>query len=123
MVETRDKLSLVAVWGLLALALTVTDAPGRALVVVGFLLLGPGLTMVAFAGIQEQLFRLALAVAVSLAVDILAALAMIYAGVWEPVWCLAALTALTFLGAAAAHLSRRTPETPPAEGAPRIPGI
>jgi uncharacterized membrane protein len=109
MVDKRENLLLLPAWGVLALLLAVTDASGRAPVVVGFLLVGPGFALAALSGIRDKLFGAALAVAVSVAVDILVALAMMYGGVWEPVWCLAVLSAITFI-AAVAHVSRRTPE-------------
>ena len=74
--------------------------PFRSIVVIGFLLLGPGLAVVPLLRIPAWP-RLTLAIGLSLAVDILVSTGMTYAGIWSPDGILAMLVLISLIGAVA----------------------
>ncbi len=80
----------------------------RTLIVLGFLLVCPGLALLRLAGPFDALATATLAVALSIALDMLLALGLAYSGLWSPA---AALVILVGLVVAAAGLDawRRGP--------------
>jgi len=73
----------------------------RAPVVLAFALVGPGMALVPLLRLDDPLAELSLGVALSLALDTLVALAMLYAGAWSPEGALLALAAMSLAGVAA----------------------
>ncbi|MEA2254281.1 MAG: hypothetical protein QOG35_326 [Solirubrobacteraceae bacterium] len=80
-------------------ALAGLPAPVRAPLVIGFLLLGPGMAFVPLLRLHDAVAELTLALALSLALDTLVAVTMLYAGAWSPVGSLLALAGLALAGA------------------------
>lgn len=91
-------------------ASAVTAAGGeslpRTLIVLGFLLLCPGLSLLRLAGSFDWLATVTLAVTLSIALDMLLALGLAYAGLWSPAAALVVL-ALVVVGAAVLDAWRR----------------
>jgi uncharacterized membrane protein len=77
--------------------LTVGD-PARALAVLGLLLVAPGAGWVWALRISDPVARLALVVALSMALDALVAILMAYTGTWSPVFGAAILGVVTTAG-------------------------
>lgn len=77
------------------------DASYRAPVVLSFLLVCPGFAIVRLLGIPAPRFQLSLAVAISMALDVLVPAALLYAGGWSPLAALAILATLTNVAAVA----------------------
>jgi hypothetical protein len=71
--------------------------PLRRLLVVPFLLITPGMVLVRRLRLAEWWVELLLAVGISIAVNTLLAMAMVYAGVWSPNLLLAGLVWLTLV--------------------------
>jgi hypothetical protein len=92
----------VALAALAAAALALASAPAalRAPVVLAFLALGPGMAFVPLLGLDDAVAELAVALGVSLALDLAVAATMTYAGAWSPVGSLAVLAAIALAGAA-----------------------
>jgi uncharacterized membrane protein len=67
------------------------DSPLRPFVALWFLLVCPGVTLAGMVGIPDGLTRFVLGVAISVALETVAGLAMAYAGVWRPGLLLAGL--------------------------------
>lgn len=120
----RNSLPLLPPLLALAAALAVlVDAPipFRAAVVLPFLAIVPGWTLVTLIDIRDNLARVTLAVATSLAIATLAAGLSLYAGVWSPDVILGLLVVWTLIGSAAGQIwqrDRRAPRTsdePPEE--------
>lgn len=76
----------VIVAAVAAVALVVADAGGAArhVVVLAFLMLGPGLAVVGLLRLGDPVAELAIGVALSVVIDGLVASASMYAGVWSP---------------------------------------
>jgi hypothetical protein len=85
----------------LALALA-TDAPAalRGPLAMWFLLACPGLALVPLVRLHDTLAAVALIVALSVALDIVVALAMMYAGLWSPAGIFAVLALISLAGGA-----------------------
>jgi hypothetical protein len=83
-----------------AAALAGAPAPVRAPLVLAFLLLGPGMAYVPLLGLGDPLAELTLGLAVSLALDLAVAAAMLYTGAWSPRTSLLALAGIALAGAA-----------------------
>ena len=83
--------------------LVVADAgpPLRPVVVLGFLLTGPGLAVVRLARIGSPLVQWTLAVAVSLALDVVVSTGLLFARWWAATSALAVLVVVTELAALA----------------------
>jgi uncharacterized membrane protein len=92
---------LVALSALAAATAALADlpAPLRAPLVLTFLLLGPGMAFVPLLGLRDPVAELTLALALSLALDVLVAVTMLYADAWSPVGSLLALAGLALAGA------------------------
>jgi hypothetical protein len=75
--------------------------PVRPLLVVSFLLVGPGLALVRLLGLDDLLATAVLAVATSVTAGTLLAQAMVYAGWWSPGLGLGVMLAVTLLAVAA----------------------
>jgi hypothetical protein len=85
----RQRLSLVAgvlAISILALVILAADADVavRPLIVLAFLVLGPGLSVTGFLGFADPGTELAVAIPLSLALDALIAGIMSFVGQWEP---------------------------------------
>lgn len=65
-----------------------------------FLLICPGMAFVRLLRLNDAIAQLTLAVALSLALDTIVAVAMLYAGLWSPKGILSVVIALSLLGAA-----------------------
>lgn len=93
-------IAIIAV-ALLADFAFVTNAPLaiRAPLVLGFLLFGPGFAFVRLLGARQLAIELTLAIALSLALDSAVAEGMMLAHVWAVGTALAALVAISFVGA------------------------
>ena len=83
-----------------AAALAGAPAPVRAPLVLAFLLLGPGMAYVPLLGLGDALAELTLGLAVSLALDLAVAAAMLYTGAWSPRTSLLVLAGIALAGAA-----------------------
>jgi hypothetical protein len=92
-------------------AFAVTDTQVRSAVVLGFLVICPGMMLVRFIRLREPLFEWVLALALSLAVDAIVVGILLYAGRWSPTSAFVILLGLTVVGALAYEtvdfLSRR----------------
>lgn len=103
--DWRHRLVLVSA-AAAGLATLVPDGSAlRPPVVLWFMLIGPGLALVALVSKGDALTEITLGVALSMGIDTLLALAMLYAGVWRPTWALFALVALA-VGATAVGAAR-----------------
>jgi uncharacterized membrane protein len=84
------KCIVIIIWSLAAASMVFTDlvSPFRALVVFSFLLFCPGLSLISLLRLadarRDLLTELTLAIAISLALDMLVALLMLYTGQWSP---------------------------------------
>ncbi len=75
--------------------------------VLWFLLVCPGMSLVRMLGERDVLVELTLAVALSVAIDVVVAMVMLYAKLWYPVWGLVVLVCLSVLGASLQVLAPR----------------
>ena len=89
--------SAVAAGGLVLGEVT---SPTRSIVVAWFLVICPGMAIVRLLPVASGVIVLTLAVALSVALDALVAIPMLYAGAWSPTRGLVVLIALSLLGAA-----------------------
>lgn len=78
----------------------------RAPLVLGFLLIGPGMAFVPLLDLGDPVAELTVALGVSLALDLAVALAMLYAGAWSPVASLGVLAAIALAGAMLQQVKR-----------------
>jgi hypothetical protein len=94
--------ALVAGSALAAAAVALAGAPEavRVPLVVGFLLLGPGMAFVPLLGLGDPVAELTVALGLSVALDLCVAMAMLYAGAWSPPATLVVLAAIALAGAA-----------------------
>jgi hypothetical protein len=100
---------IVAAAALAAAAVAFAGAPGplRAPVVLAFLALGPGMAFVPLLGLRDPVAVLTLALGLSLALDLVVAATMLYAGAWSPPASLAVLAAIALGGAALQYCRSR----------------
>jgi hypothetical protein len=91
----------VALAAVAAMAVALAGAPGalRVPLVLGFLLIGPGMAFVPLLDLGDPVAELTVALGVSLALDLAVAMAMRYAGAWSPLATLAVLAAIALAGA------------------------
>ena len=91
---------IIIVLLLAAIAAIVTDAaqPLRALAVLGFLVLCPGMAFVRLLRLKDAWAEWTLAIALSLAIDALVATFILYVGLWSPTWILVVIAILTLAG-------------------------
>jgi peptidoglycan/LPS O-acetylase OafA/YrhL len=78
--------------------------PVRAVLIVGFALVCPGLAWVRLVHIEDRLAELTLGVALSIAIGTLVASLQAYAGAWSPKGCIV-LLALVVVAAAVAEIA------------------
>jgi hypothetical protein len=85
---------------LAAVAVIVIDAPQplRAVVVLWFLTLCPGMAFVRLLHVKDAWAEWTLAIALSLAIDALVAIFILYVGLWSPIWILVVIAILTLAG-------------------------
>ena len=93
--------SVVAGSAVLALGLVLLGAwmPARAAAVAWFALVIPGGALVPLLGLRDRVAELTLAIALSLALDLIVACGMLYAGVWNPTAGVVVLVAVSLAGA------------------------
>jgi hypothetical protein len=94
--------AVAAISALAAVGAVAADfgTPVRGPLVVWFLLVGPGLTVVGLLGFADPWLELAASVAISMALGVAVAEAMLFLGLWSPTLGLLVLAALTLAGAA-----------------------
>jgi hypothetical protein len=87
----------VVVIGALATALSTLDAQGwfRTIVVVAFLVAGPGLVLVPRLRLDDRVMQLVLVIVLSLCIDALVASVALYLGFWLPTLILGVLVIVT----------------------------
>jgi hypothetical protein len=95
--------ALVIIFALAACLAVFLDAPVplRSSVTLLFLVFIPGLAVVRFLRLTDPVLRLSLAVATSLALDVVVSIVMIYAGSWTPRTALVGIAAVAVIAAAA----------------------
>ena len=100
--------AVVAVAAVAAAVAALAGAPDalRAPLVLGFLLIGPGMAFVPLLDLGDPVAELTVALGVSLALDLAVALAMLYAGAWSPVASLVVLAAIALAGAMLQQVKR-----------------
>ena len=76
------------------------DSPLRPPIALWFLLVCPGMAFVRLLRVRDGLTEWALAIALSLALDAIVAIVMLYTGAWAPRWGLVILIGLSVAGAA-----------------------
>jgi hypothetical protein len=88
-------LSLIA-----AISAIVADLPQplRAAIVLWFIFVCPGMAFVRLLRLKEAWVEWVLAVALSMAIDLLVAAFILYVGLWSPVWILVVIAILTLAG-------------------------
>jgi uncharacterized membrane protein len=93
---------VAAAVGVVAALLVVTDsnAAVRPFVVLPFLLAGPGLALVSLLDLDEPLEEVVLAIALSVSLDVLVALVMLYGRFWSPAAGVGFLAGVTVLACA-----------------------
>lgn len=99
--------AIVAVASLVVLfAVAQVHSPVRAVLVVVFLLVGPGLAYVPLLGLRDPVLELVLAVGLSIALETLLVTGQVYAGLWSPTGSLVLVALLAACGAGAQLLGR-----------------
>jgi len=81
-------------------ALAGAPEPVRAPLVLAFLVLGPGMAFVPLLKLGDPVAEVTLGIGISLALDLVVAVAMLYAGAWSPETTLVVLVAIALGGAA-----------------------
>ena len=99
-------ISFAALGAALAVALD-WPVPVRPVLVIGFVAICPGMSLVRLLQLDSVLIELALAVAVSLALAGLLASALVYAGLWSPNVVLELLVVIAVSGLALGLRQRR----------------
>jgi hypothetical protein len=95
-VDGRLLLVGIAVLGLAAsIAAAVGGLPFGGVIVAVFLAVGPGLAVMALAGVTDRVALLALVVPVSVSIDALIASAVLYLGIWSPQLVVALIVLVT----------------------------
>lgn len=108
---------LVTISGACAITVGVGwDSPVRTVLAIAFLMLVPGLAIVELLGISDLALRLTVATGVSLAIDGLVSMVLLYARIWSPGLALAIL-----IGISGAALAGATARTWPRQPAGRLP--
>ena len=85
------------------------DNPLRSLVVLWFLCVCPGLAVLHPLELSDAVTGLALVVPLSLAIDALVAIALIYAGLWSPTLALVIVAGVTFVALGTLRFARTEP--------------
>ena len=109
--------AVVGASSILACAVVLTDAPTplRAVVVAWFALVIPGAAVVPMLALSDRVAELMLCVAVSLALDLGVACALLYAKAWSPSGGIVVLAAFALAGAG--HQAGRAATRTPRDGA------
>jgi CBS-domain-containing membrane protein len=87
------------------LVFAVPGSTARPYVVLVFALVCPGLAVVRLFRLDDPLLELAIAIAVSIGVELMVSTAMVYLGLWSPKTLFTALVCVS-IGGAAAELAR-----------------
>src|SRR5262245_39924136 len=74
------------------------ETPLRTALALGFLLICPGVAFIQLLHFEDLLYEIVLAVALSLALDLLIAAILLYSGLWSPELILLILIALSAFG-------------------------
>jgi hypothetical protein len=103
---TRERLAGINPWplsfifaGVIVSAMVFGGTPLRPYLTLAFALICPGMAIVRLLGIADSLLEVAVAVALSIAIELLASLVMIYSGVWSPDGLFLGLVGLTLMAA------------------------
>jgi hypothetical protein len=104
---TRERLASINPWALsfilagviVAVMVLSGGTPLRPYVAVAFALVCPGMAIVRLLGIGDSLLEVSVAIALSIAIELLASLVMIYSGVWSPNGLFLCLVGLTLMAA------------------------
>jgi len=91
---------LSSVLALGAVLIAGAESPLRTLLAVWFLLVCPGLALAPLVRLSDALGTATVAIALSIALDMIVAAALLYAGVWSPVAAFMILATITLAGAA-----------------------
>ena len=91
---------VVIVSAALAEVFTFNDvaSPLRSVITLWFLLICPGMAFIQLLQLREFLYEVVLTVALSLALDLIVATVILYAGLWSPELILRILIALSLVG-------------------------
>ena len=94
--------------GLVVLALVLSGKPGvlRAALVIGYVMIVPGLACIRLLFLPDRLLQLVFGVGLSLALAVLVAQAMMYLGMWSPVRGMAILVVIGSLASCAELVAR-----------------
>ncbi len=104
MEESVDRLSLwpflILTSGVLTLVVTRLDVHSfaRPALVIWFLTVCPGMAWVRLLQVRDKMLRWTLAIAISLLLDLLLAMGMLYSSWWSPTWALIILVAIAGVG-------------------------
>jgi len=82
------------------LALNDVSSPLRPMLVLWFLLICPGMAFIQLLDFRDQIYKIVLAVSLSLALDLLIATILLFSGLWSPELILLVLIALSSFGVA-----------------------
>lgn len=88
------------------------ESPLRPVVSLWFLFICPGMAMVRLIGVDDMMVEVTLAVALSLALDALVAMTLLYAGWWSPEGSLSVLIGVSVIGAATQLMKSRLTFSP-----------
>jgi hypothetical protein len=110
--QRRALIPIVIVAVAVAATVLVFAAPGssaRPYIVLVFALVCPGMAVVRLFRLDEPLLELAIAIALSIGVELLVSTAMVYLGVWSPKTLFAALVVVAIGGATVEVARSRQP--------------
>lgn len=97
-VAIRAAVTTVSALAAVVAVLGDAGAPVRPMLVIWFVLVCPGMAFVGLIRLPSPLFALTLSIALSCALAVVVAQAMLFAGVWNPVAGLVTLAVLTMVG-------------------------
>ena len=98
--KLRPVLVVASVGALALVAAAGAGSPLRPLVAAWFLLTAPGLALAPLLRLRDAWGELALVLSLSVALDIVVATALMYAGAWSPALIVSVLAAVSLVGAA-----------------------
>lgn len=112
--------AIIVVSALGAAVLTLADiaSPVRPVIALWFLCVCPGMAFVRLLRLEEGLTELTLAIALSLAMNVIVAVVTLYTGLWSPQWGLVVLIGLSLLGVVLQIVTLRPNSQPGRAGEP-----
>lgn len=117
LVTARTAVPVLSGVAAVAAVLAEVGAPVQPVLVLWFVLVCPGLALVGLVRPRSPLFALTLSIAVSCALAVVVAQALLFAGTWSPVAGLVVLAALTTTAVGVDLLGVRRGAHPPADAA------